>query len=76
MEIYWLVDATRNFIKKRSWRVYLIKFNSTGDIDWEVTFAGEGGDDWAGEDICLTSDGGAVVAVDNSQFGFLKVSPV
>ena len=59
-----------------SWRVYLIKFNSTGEIDWEVTFAGEGGDDWAGEDICLTSDGGAVVAVDNSQFGFLKVSPV
>ena len=49
---------------------------ATGEIDWEVTFAGEGGDDWAGEDICLTSDGGAVVAVDNSQFGFLKVSPV
>ena len=58
-----------------SWRVYLIKYNSSGVIEWESTFASMENGDWAGEDICLTSEGGAEVAVDNSQFGFLKISP-
>ena len=30
----------------------------------------------AGEDIDLTDDGGAIVAVDNGQFGFLKLSDI
>jgi|GEM_PF-353262 hypothetical protein len=59
-----------------SWRVYLIKYNSAGGVEWEVTYASDENGDWAGEDICLTSDGGAVVAVDNGQFGFLKISPI
>ena len=58
-----------------AWRVYLIKYDSNGDLVWEMTLAGEENSDWAGEDICLTSDGGAVVAVDNGEFGFLKISP-
>ena len=32
--------------------------------------------DWAGEDIDLTDDGGAIIAVDNGRFGFLKISNV
>ena len=32
--------------------------------------------DWAGEDIDLTSDGGAIIAIDNGEFGFLKLSNV
>ena len=57
-----------------SWRVYLIKFDSTGNLVWEATYAGEENGDWAGEDICLTSDGDIVVAVDDGGFGFLKLS--
>ena len=57
-----------------SWRVYLIKYDSAGQLVWEATYAGEENGDWAGEDICLTSDGDIVVAVDNGEFGFLKLS--
>ena len=32
--------------------------------------------DWAGEDIDLTSDGGAIIAIDSGQFGFLKVNDI
>ena len=32
--------------------------------------------DWAGEDIDLTDDGGAIIAVDNGRFGFLKIGNV
>ena len=53
--------------------VYLIKYSQDGTLEWEATFGPEEGGDWAGEDICLTSDGGAVVAVDNGNFGFLKI---
>ena len=57
-----------------TWRVYLIKYNSLGSLEWEKTYNSNDGD-WAGEDIDLTSDGGAIVAVDNGQFGFLKLNP-
>ena len=57
-----------------TWRVYLIKYNTLGSLDWENTYTSNDGD-WAGEDIDLTSDGGAIVAVDNGQFGFLKINP-
>ncbi|MFL2571794.1 MAG: hypothetical protein ACJ0QL_07960 [Parvicellaceae bacterium] len=57
-----------------TWRVYLIKFLSNGTVEWEKTYIGEQGD-WAGEDIDLTQDGGAIVSVDNGQFGFLKINP-
>ena len=59
-----------------SWRVYLIKYDAEGVLDWEATYGGSENGDWAGEDICLTSDGGAVIAVDNSQFGFLKIGQI
>jgi hypothetical protein len=57
-----------------TWRVYLIKFNNNGSINWEKTYIGNEGN-WAGEDIDLTADGGAIIAVDNGQFGFLKIDP-
>lgn len=55
------------------WHVYLIKYDQSGNIEWEKTYSGEG--NWAGEDIDITSDGGAIIAVDNGQFGFLKIRP-
>ena len=58
-----------------SWRVYVIKYSDDGTLEWELTFGPSGGGDWAGEDICLSSDGGAVIAVDNGHFGFLKLTP-
>ena len=59
------------------WVVYLIKYASDGVQEWEKTFQAENneGYDWAGEDIMITSDGGAIIAVDNGQFGFLKIAP-
>ena len=33
------------------------------------------GEDWAGEAIAYTHDGGLIVAVDNAKFGFLKLLP-
>ena len=56
------------------WRVYLIKINASGSLEWEKTYGGPGVD-WAGEDIDLTSDGGAIVAVDDATLGFLKIDP-
>ena len=32
--------------------------------------------DWAGEDIDLTDDGGAIIAIDSGQFGFLKLNNI
>ena len=58
-----------------SWRVYVIKYADDGTLEWELTFGPSAGGDWAGEDICLSSDGGAVIAVDNGHFGFLKLTP-
>ena len=57
------------------WHVYLLKYDAAGTVVWQQTF-GETEVDWAGEDIDLTSDGGAIVAVDNGQFGFLKVNDI
>ena len=49
-------------------------------ITWEETFSpldiGIENYDWAAEDIDLTNDGGAIVAVDNGQFGFLKLNNI
>ena len=58
------------------WEAYIVKFDELGNVDWQETYVGGSGDDWAAEDIDLTSDGGAIVAVDNSQFGFLKLGPL
>jgi len=62
------------------WNAYLIKFNNEGVVDWETTFSSldisNQNYDWAGEDIDLTDDGGAIIAVDNGQFGFLKINNV
>ena len=44
-------------------------------MQWQETYGSNSGNDWAAEDIDLTTDGGAIVAVDNSQFGFLKLAP-
>ena len=57
------------------WHVYLLKHDAAGSVVWQQTF-GETEVDWAGEDIDLTSDGGAIIAVDNGQFGFLKVNDI
>ena len=57
------------------WEAYIVKYDQSGSVDWEETYSDGPGQDWAAEDIDLTSDGGAIVAVDNSQFGFLKLAP-
>ena len=62
------------------WNAYIIKYDSEGLILWEETFSpldiGNENYDWAAEDIDLTSDGGAIIAVDNGQFGFLKLNNI
>ena len=58
-----------------TWHVYLIKYSAEGEIQWDKTYYRSDGGDWAGEAIDLTTDGGAIVAVDNSVFGFLKIAP-
>tara|TARA_B100001758_G_scaffold164626_1_gene142108 strand:- start:1579 stop:2784 length:1206 start_codon:yes stop_codon:yes gene_type:complete len=64
----------KNGDNSNEWRVYLIKINASGSLEWEKTYGGPGVD-WAGEDIDLTSDGGAIVAVDDATLGFLKIDP-
>lgn len=64
----------KNGDNSNEWRVYLIKINASGSLEWEKTY-GQAGADWAGEDIDLTSDGGAIVAVDDASLGFLKIAP-
>ncbi len=56
------------------WQVYLVKFASDGVQQWQATYGSEGNGDWAGEDITITPAGEAVVAVDDGQFGFLKLA--
>jgi len=58
-----------------TWHVYLVKYDGNGHVQWQKTYSDAEGGDWAGEDIDLTADGGAMVAVDNGSFGFLKISP-
>ncbi len=58
------------------WEAYIVKFDQNGNVDWEETYSSTNGQDWAAEDIDLTSDGGAIIAVDNSQFGFLKIGEI
>ena len=60
------------------WNIYLIKYSSNGTLQWEGLYAdldlwGEEGDN-AGEDVCVTSDGGYLVANDVGGFGFTKIS--
>ena len=60
------------------WEAYIVKYDANGNLEWEETFSsGDFGleGDWAAEDIDLTNDGGAIIAVDNGQFGFLKLAP-
>ena len=49
-------------------------------MEWEETFSSldifNFAYDWAGEDMDLTDDGGAIIAIDSGQFGFLKISNV
>jgi len=63
-----------------TWHAYLLKFSSDGSLDWQTTFSSLNlfnyAYDWAGEDIDLTSDGGAIIAIDSGQFGFLKVNDI
>ncbi|MHC4256338.1 MAG: phage tail protein, partial [Planctomycetota bacterium] len=55
------------------WIVYFLKYTSTGTLEWEGLYGGTG--DWAGEDVCITSDGGALIANDCGAFGFTKIEP-
>mgnify|MGYP001161361072 FL=1 len=59
-----------------TWHVYIIRYNSNGEVVWEKTFGGDEGMDWAGEAIDLTNDGGSIIAVDDGSFGFLKTSNI
>jgi hypothetical protein len=55
------------------WHVYLIKYDADGNLEWQTTYSPADGGDWAGEDIDLAADGTPIIAVDNGQFGFLKL---
>ncbi len=55
------------------WHVYLIKYDGSGTVEWQKTYNDSNKGDWAGEAISLTTDGGAMVAVDDGSFGFLKI---
>ena len=68
-------SACQNDVCSDNWEVYAIKYGANGQVEWQQTYALEGGNDWAGEAIDLTADGGAIVGVDNGQFGFLKLRP-
>ena len=57
------------------WAAYLIKIDSVGQIEWQTVFQEASGVDWAGEAVLLTADGGALLAIDNGAFGFLKTDP-
>ena len=65
-------------VSSDQWEAYIVKYDAIGNLEWEETFSsGDFGleGDWAAEDIDLTSDGGAIIAIDNGQFGFLKLAP-
>ena len=56
------------------WKIYLIKTDAKGNLEWEGVY-GSAESDWAGEDVCVSADGGALVANDCGAFGFTKISP-
>ena len=58
-----------------TWHIYLIKFDLNGHLEWQKTYGGGKNIDWAGEAIDLTSDGAAIIALDNGKFGFMKIKP-
>lgn len=58
-----------------TWHIYLVKFDASGNIEWQKTYGGGKSVDWAGEAIDLTSNGGGIVALDNGKFGFVKIKP-
>jgi hypothetical protein len=65
-------------VSSDQWEAYIVKYDANGNLEWQASynsddFGQEGS--WAAEDIDLTSDGGAIIAVDNGQFGFLKLAP-
>lgn len=53
-------------------KVYMVKYGPDGIMEWQSTY-GTPEEDWAGEDLVLTQDGGVMIAVDNAQFGFMKL---
>ena len=55
------------------WKIYLIKVDRSGTLQWEGIY-GSKESDWAGEDVCITKDGGALIANDCGAFGFTKVA--
>ena len=55
------------------WHAYLVRFGGDGQILWEQTYPNPENGDWAGEDIVLTKDGGALMAVDDGQFTFVRL---
>ena len=73
-------DETQRYEKKGhisgpsgQWKIYLIKVDWSGKLEWEGIY-GSKESDWAGEDVCITADGGALIANDCGSFGFTKIS--
>ena len=71
-------NAQVDGVSSDQWEAYIVKYDGNGNLEWQATynsddFGQEGS--WAAEDIDLTSDGGAIIAVDNGQSGFLKLAP-
>ncbi|HBO57465.1 MAG TPA: hypothetical protein DD622_03400, partial [Opitutae bacterium] len=71
-------SATLDGASSDEWEAYIVKIDASGNMQWQASYSsGDFGlaGDWAAEDIALTSDGGAIVAIDNGKFGFLKLAP-
>ena len=71
-------SVTLDGASSNEWEAYIVKIDASGKMQWQASYSsGDFGleGDWAAEDIALTSDGGAIIAIDNGQFGFLKLAP-
>jgi hypothetical protein len=66
------------------WKVYLVKVNNKGDLQWQGVYGGNH-DNNAGEYLGLTKDGGFIIGSDSddagaenfrpNNFGFMKIAP-
>jgi hypothetical protein len=63
----YLVAGTAWVSKERKSDVYLVRTGPGGDMLWDMTYGGEGRDE--GLSVCLSEDGGCVIAGRTGSFG-------
>jgi hypothetical protein len=70
-EEYVVVGSTRSFVSMEA--VWLLKLQEDGSIEWEKQYGGVGDND-AGFDIELLSDGYIIAAAKNSRLGLIRLN--